>query len=166
MLNDSEYKKRRVMATLDSVAAAVQLLQSEMEAVKTRIVAAETLAQTRADILDNYVEASTNIHKSIDAQGTKISDAVSTQIRDVAILRKHTDDATAALTKQLADLTGDSTSLQVEVAALKNETATKQHLNATTTATQRVRRFTTNGSTLLTAQAATTTTDPKSNLTK
>ena len=154
------------MATLDSVAAAVQLLQSEMEAVKTRIVAAETLAQTRADILDNYVEASTNIHKSIDAQGTKISDAVSTQIRDVAILRKHTDDATAALTKQLADLTGDSTSLQVEVAALKNETATKQHLNATTTATQRVRRFTTNGSTLLTAQAATTTTDPKSNLTK
>ena len=77
------------MATLEGIASVVQLLQSEMETVKTRIVAAETLAQARADILDNYVDAAATIHKSIDAQGTRISDAVSTQIRDGATLRKH-----------------------------------------------------------------------------
>ena len=133
MLNDPEFKRRRTMATLEGVASIVQQLQTEMEAVKTRIVAAETLAQTRADILDNYVEAAANIHKAIDAQGTKISDAVSTQMKDVITLRKHTDDTSAALTKQLADLTGDTTSLQVEVNALKNETATKESVMAVNT---------------------------------
>ena len=76
------------MATLDGIATAVQQLQSQMETVQTRIVAAETLAQTRAERLDNYVAVAADIHKAIDAQKTKISDAVSTHTSDVAILRK------------------------------------------------------------------------------
>ena len=116
------------MATVDGVAAAVQQLQAQMEAVQARLVAAETLAQTRANLLDNYVEAAANIHKSIDAQNTKISDAITQRTTDAAVLRKHTDDVSAALTKQLGDITGDTTSLQVEVNALKNEAATKEAL--------------------------------------
>ena len=121
------------MATLDGIATAVQQLQSQMESVQTRIVAAESLAQTRTELLDNYVAASTNIHKAIDVQNTKISDAVSTHTSDVAILRKAADDVQNALTKLIGDTAGDVTSLQVEVNGLKNESATKESLQGINT---------------------------------
>ena len=84
-------------------------------------------------MLDNYVAANADIHKAIDSQNTKIADAITTHTTDMATIKRESDDLKNALTKLIGDAKGDITSLQVEVTALKNESASKESLQGINT---------------------------------
>ena len=116
---------------IEGIAAAVQQLQTSVQALESRAKAHETEALGKWQKLDNYHVAASSNQSAIESTSEALKLLTVTQQPDIQSLKQQVTDVQTALAKTIGDTASDVMSLQVETSQLKNETATKEDLKGT-----------------------------------
>ena len=107
------------MVSLEGVAAVVQQLQAQVQALESRATANETEALGKWQKLDNYHVAASSNQTAIESTSEALKLLTQSQQSDIQNLKQQVTDVQTALAKSIGDTASDVMSLQVETAQLK-----------------------------------------------